>query len=114
MKKRLLFAGNLIAIVLMADSAWALNMEFYTYGGFNPVMQAFLKIALIFSDANYNALFTVFAIGGIIIGAISGMSAAFTTGRLLQLGWIAKVIAGAALFFALMVPKGNVTIYDPL
>lgn len=114
MKKRLLFAGNLIAIVLMADSAWALNMEFYTYGGFNPVMQAFLKIALIFSDANYNALFTVFAIGGIIIGAISGMSAAFTTGRLLQLGWIAKVIAGAALFFALMVPKGNVTIYDPV
>lgn len=114
MKKWLLRAGSLTAIMLTASSAWALDMEFYTYGGFNPVMQAFLKIALIFSDANYNALFTVFAIGGILIGAISGLSAAFTTGRLLQLGWIAKVITGAVLFIALLVPKGNVTVYDPV
>lgn len=114
MKKWLLSAGSLIAIIMTAGSAWALDMEFYTYGGFNPVMQAFLKIALIFSDANYNALFTVFAIGGIAIGAISGLSAAFTTGRLLQLGWIAKVITGAALFIALLIPKGNITVYDPI
>lgn len=114
MRKWLLCAGSLTAIIMTAAPAWALDMEFYTYGGFNPVMQAFLKIALIFSDANYNALFTVFAIGGILIGAISGLSAAFTTGRLLQLGWIAKVITGAALFIALLVPKGNVTVYDPV
>ena len=38
-------------LALTAGPAFALDMEFYTYGGFNPVVQAFIKIALIFSDS---------------------------------------------------------------
>lgn len=93
-------------IVLWSNSAWALAMEYYTYGGFDPVMQAFNRLALIFSDANYNYLFTAFAVYGVIGGAIGGLNAAATTGRLLQLGWIVKLIAGVVVMAGLLFAKG--------
>ena len=37
--------------LLSVDTALALDMEYYTYGGFNPIVQAFTRVALIFSDA---------------------------------------------------------------
>lgn len=103
-----------MVIVLWSSSAWALAMEYYTYGGFDPVMQAFNRLALIFSDANYNYLFTAFVVYGVIGGAIGGLNAAATTGRLLQLGWIVKLIAGVVVMAGLLFPKGSLTIYDPV
>ena len=104
----------LIAVLLVfwANSAWALNMEFYTYGGFDLMVPAFNLIALIFSDIDYKQLLTVFAVYGLIGGAISWIVAAGSGQRQVPLLWVGKVFVGAALYFALFVPTGNVAIYD--
>ena len=69
MKNWTLFPLVLAAILLSASSAMALDMEYYTYGGFNPIVQAFIRIALIFSDAGYQGLIFVMTVIGIIAGA---------------------------------------------
>lgn len=114
MKKAIYSLIGCMAIVLWSNSAWALAMEYYTYGGFDPVMQAFNRLALIFSDANYNYLFTAFAVYGIVGGAVGGLNAAATTGKLLQFGWVIKLIAGIVVMAGLLIPKGSLTIYDPV
>ena len=55
--------------LLSADTALALDMEYYTYGGFNPIVQAFTRVALIFSDAGYQGLITVMTIMGVLAGS---------------------------------------------
>ena len=48
------------------------NLEYYTYGGFVAITDALNRVALIFSDHNYVALFgTAFILGILVsIGAI--------------------------------------------
>ena len=56
MQKKVLYLLVSAGVLLSAGSALALDMEYYTYGGFNPIVQAFIRIALIFSDASYQGL----------------------------------------------------------
>ena len=57
----------LIGIVIVPD-VYALDMEFYTYGGFDAISTAFRKLALIFSDNDYKALFFSVIVLGILFG----------------------------------------------
>lgn len=104
------FAG----IALHADPALALDMEFYTYGGFNPIVQAFTRIALIFSDAGYQGLLFVIMVLGLIAGASAWLARAATGARVVPLVWAVPVLTGAVMYLALFVPKGNITVYDPV
>ncbi len=56
-------------ILFLATTALALDMEYYTYGGFNPITQAFTKIALIFSDSGYQGLLFVVTVLGLLASA---------------------------------------------
>ena len=105
---------SLIAVLLVfwAKSAWALDMEFYTYGGFDLMVQAFNLIALIFSDIDFKQLMYVFAIYGLIGGGIGWIVATASGQRQVPLLWMVKMIVGAALYLALFVPTGRVAIYD--
>jgi len=47
MKKMTILPLVSAGVLLSAGSALALDMEYYTYGGFNPIVQAFIRIALI-------------------------------------------------------------------
>ncbi|MDP3695930.1 MAG: hypothetical protein Q8R42_07445, partial [Desulfocapsaceae bacterium] len=49
----------LVATIFYVSPAFAMDMEYYTYGGFGPITQAFTRLALIFSDAGYIGLFAV-------------------------------------------------------
>ncbi len=100
--------------MLHAAPVFALDMEYYTYGGFNPVTQAFTKIALIFSDSGYQGLLFVVTVLGLLAAAIAWMARAATGARIIPLIWAAPVIFGAVLYLALFVPKGNITVYDPV
>ena len=114
MKKKVLFLLVLANVLLSAGSALALDMEYYTYGGFNPIVQAFIRIALIFSDAGYQGLIFVMTVIGIIAGAAAWIARATTGARIIPLTWTVPVVFGAIVYLAVFVPKGNITVYDPV
>jgi len=104
----------IIMIFCVADSAWALDMEFYTYNGFGPVSQAFRKLALIFADGGYLCLFFTAAVLGILCGAMAFTVKMATGARLVPLVWAMPVLLGVVLYLGLFVPKGKITVYDPV
>lgn len=91
----------------------AIDMEFYTYGGFNPVVQAFTKVALIFGDNAYKGLLVVVTVLGVVAAAV-GMIAKATVGGRISLTWPVPVLAGMVIYIALFIPTGNITVYDPV
>jgi len=103
----------IIALVLVATPAMAIDMEFYTYGGFNPVVQAFTKVALIFGDNAYKGLLVVVTVLGVVAAAV-GMIAKATVGGRISLTWPIPVLAGMVIYIALFIPTGNITVYDPV
>lgn len=112
--KTTLVAMVVILIFCLADTAWALDMEFYTYNGFGPVSQAFRKLALIFSDGGYLGLFFTAAVLGIIFGAMAFTVKMATGARIVPLVWAMPVLFGVVLYLGLFVPKGRITVYDPV
>ncbi len=116
MKKKNLtaIAIAIYLFLLPAGEALALDMEYYTYGGFNPITQAFVKIALIFSDSGYQGLLFVIMVLGLIAGVSIWLARAATGTRVIPLVWAVPVIFGAVLYLALFVPKGSITVYDPV
>ncbi|TKB23102.1 conjugal transfer protein TraG [Desulfopila sp. IMCC35006] len=103
----------LVATIFYVTPAFAMDMEYYTYGGFNPITQAFTRLALIFSDAGYIGLFAVVTVLGFLAGAISWLVQVSNGGKATPLIWTVPVFFGIILYFGLFVPKGNITVYDP-
>jgi len=101
-------------VLFLTAPALALDMEYYTYGGFNPITQAFTKIALIFSDSGYQGLLFVVTVLGILAAACGWLARAATGARIIPLVWAVPVLVGAVMYLALFVPKGNITVYDPV
>ena len=66
--KRLLTVLSFLTVLLASNAAFALDMEYYTYGGFEQIVGAFTKIALIFSDSGFMAAVFVAMAGGILFG----------------------------------------------
>jgi len=109
----ILFLVSLFASLFQATPACAIDMEYYTYGGFGPITQAFTRLALIFSDAGYIGLFTVVTVLGFLAGGISWLIQVSNGGKAVPLIWAVPVIFGVILYLGLFVPKGNITVYDP-
>jgi len=103
-----------LVLLLFAAPAQALDMEYYTYNGFNAVVDAFSKIALIFSDTNYRALFFSIIVLGILLGAMTVYFMALSGMRVSVLSWAWPVGIGVTLYLALILPKGTLHIYDPV
>lgn len=88
-------------------------MEYYTYNGFTPIVSAFTKLALVFSDGTYHAFF--FAV--IVLSILFGSAAAYFSakqGRPSPLSWVMSTLAGVIFYFSLIVPTGTLHIYDPV
>lgn len=107
-------AASALLVLCLADNAQALDMEFYTYNGFGPVSQAFRKLALIFSDAGYLGLFFTATVLGIVFAAMAFTVKMATGARIVPLVWAMPVFLGVLLYLGLFVPKGNITVYDPV
>ena len=69
--KRLLAVLSFLTVSLASKAAFALDMEYYTYGGFEQIVGAFAKIALIFSDSGFKAAIFVAMVVGILFGGIA-------------------------------------------
>jgi hypothetical protein len=103
-----------IAIFLFPAVASAVDMDFYTYGGFQPVVDAFTQLTLIFGNNDYQTLYYT----AVVCGIACGVGAAFMMligGRGNNiLGWAPTAALGMAIFMGLFVPKGNLVVYDPV
>ncbi|HPL63782.1 MAG TPA: conjugal transfer protein TraG N-terminal domain-containing protein [Syntrophales bacterium] len=95
-------------------TAFALDMEFYTYGGFEVVLEAWQMVALIFSDAGYQALFFSVIALGIFLGGAAAYVKLLMGGKGSALAWAWPVGMGVVLYVGAVVPKGSLTIYDPV
>ncbi len=112
--KRILNVLIIVFVLCFSTSAFALDMEFYTYGGFMPIVQSFTRIALIFSDAGFHGLIFVITVMGFLAAGLGWVIKGFTGARIVPLVWAVPVMFGAVIYLALFVPKGNITVYDPV
>ena len=111
--KRSLALLSFLTASLASKAAFALDMEYYTYGGFEQITGAFEKIALIFSDSGFRAAIGVAMILGILFGAIAVVMRA-VGGRFSTLSWGVPLMAGYLVYAAMIVPQGRLFIYDPV
>ncbi len=100
---------------LLPDHSWALDMEYYTYGGFEAVRMVLERIALIFSDSAYKALFFSVAVLGIFFAGVFAYYSLLARGNKgSSLAWAWPVGLGILIYLALVVPKGRIFLYDPV
>jgi len=107
----ILFISGLI--LLSATTSYAGTWEIITHGGYDAAVSAWNKIALIFSDNNYTALFLSVAVLGAIILYLSVYTriALGSKGNPLS-GWGVPFMIGIVLYMGFIVPKDRIIIYD--
>ncbi|WP_028895574.1 conjugal transfer protein TraG N-terminal domain-containing protein [Syntrophorhabdus aromaticivorans] len=98
---------------LFSTKAFALDMEYYTYNGFDAIVPAFQKIALIFGDSGYSALLFCVLVAAFLFGVLA-MLIRGVGGRFSPAAWAAPVAIGFVIYAAMIVPKGTLHIYDPV
>ena len=106
---------------LAADTGWVL--EYYTYGGFSDVVQAFNQCALIFSSGEYKALLPSVWMVSLIFSLVgAGLYKLQTAVREEGVSMnrpegfysaIFNSFFGVILFLGTVVPTGTLQIYDP-
>jgi hypothetical protein len=116
MKTKSLIKIFIIAsVILKASVSYALDMDYYTWNGFDIEVEAWRILTLIFADNGYKTLFFAVITMGIFLGGfgtIFGLMSGTKQGS--SLAWVWPLGLGVVLYLALIVPKGNLTIYDPV
>ena len=105
------FFFTLLLVVLPAR-AFALDMEYHTYNGFDPILTAFQKIALIFGHNSFRGLFFSVVVAGILFGGLALYMKAFMGNRFSLGTWLTPLAVGVVLYLGLIIPTGNLIIYD--
>jgi conjugal transfer mating pair stabilization protein TraG len=93
-------------------SVWAIDGEFYTYGGFDAVVAGFQRIALIFSDNAYQTLFYSVIVLGIFLGSINLIMRVATGAKASPLGWLVPIFVGVLLYLGMVIPTGTMHVYS--
>jgi conjugal transfer mating pair stabilization protein TraG len=101
-----------LSFLFFPSSAFALDMEYHCYNGFDPIVTAFQKVALIFGANDYRGLFFSMAVVGVMFGGMFVYLKVFMGGRLSLGAWATPFFLGVILYLGLMVPTGNLTIQD--
>lgn len=109
------YLRSLLALSLLVSSPAFCDVEYYTYGGFDPIVNAFSMIAAVFNSSDYIYFGFVVAIVGISVGTLikSGLSALGKATGFDALAVLSVGLLGTALYTATFAPKTTVHIYDP-
>lgn len=109
------FFRTLLGLSLLVSAPAYCDVEYYTYGGFDPIVNAFSMIAAVFNSSDYIYFGFVVAIVGISIGTLikSGLSALGKATGFDALAVLILGLFGTALYTATFAPKTTVHIYDP-
>lgn len=113
--KKLFF---LALLLLPAQAHAALTQEYYSWGGFDAVVSAFNKIALIFGGSGYQSLFTTLATASLaallIRVMLQLMAGGFKGDGNVAFGALIPWLISVSVFMGGVVPKGTLHIYDPV
>ena len=101
----------LLTHLIWASTAYALEMEYVTYNGFNQVVTAFRYIALFFSNDDYGALVYIAAVLGLAVAAMRAHANDYREERTLR-NWFFMFLVGVGLYASFVTPKGTVHVYD--
>lgn len=101
-----------LALVLVPTAAFATDMEYYTYGGFQPIVSAFKLIAAIFGNNSYKALFYTVVVSAASFAGLAALAKLSAGGNGSILGWTVPMLIGIAFYIALFIPTGKLVVYD--
>jgi hypothetical protein len=94
--------------------AMAVEMDFYTYNGFEETVGAFQRLALIFSDNRILIIAGILAALGLVLGAgrmaYKGLSGQESDPR----SYFMPLLIGVAVFKGAVIPTGTVHVFDPV
>lgn len=96
-------------ISLLPRTVLAIDLDYYVYDGFDTVLAAFQRLALIYSDNGYLGLYAAVAVLAIIVGGVMMIA---KKGSMAV--WAVPILVGTAVYAALIVPKGTIHLYDPV
>lgn len=104
----------LFFILAFSPSAFA-DVDYYTYGGYESVVNAFLRLAAIFGNSDYEGYIFAVAIAGVMIGYLISLGKGFMSGGLKGLDAVvtlAVVVFGVTLYTVVIRPTTTVHVYD--
>lgn len=101
-----------VAAAFYSRAAYALDMEYHTYGGFNAILIAWQQTAMVFNNASYGYLFYTVIFAAIMFGAAATYYKLFQGGNTHPLAWAVPVFFGVVLYMGVFIPKGTLYIYD--
>lgn len=110
MKSKIVF----LLLLLISSSAYSLDLDYYTYNGFEETVGAFQRVALILNDNGYWVIAASILILSLVIGAMKTAADGFGGAQVQPLHFIIPVILGVSIVRGLLLPTGTMHIYDPV
>ena len=97
LNRRLTFTAVLV-IILSPAPAFALDADFYTWGGFDAVASGLQRLALIFSDGGYRGLFFSVIVMAIMFGGFAIVARAASGARANPVSWLVPILTGVVIY----------------
>ncbi len=104
----------LFAFAFAPASAFAIDMDFYTFNAFDEVVAAFQRVALILQDPAFLVFAGIFAVLGVVFGGAMTAIRGISGQQVNPIAFLVPVLIGVALFRALVWPSGTLYVYDPV
>jgi hypothetical protein len=104
----------ILAALLLPEAASAIELDFYTYNGFEETVSAFKRLALIISDNGFLVFVLVFTAIGVTFAALKAGYDGFMGGQINPSALFLPTILGVAVFKGLVLSTGTMHVYDPV
>ncbi len=101
-----------VLVAFAPSAALATTMEYYCYGGFEPIVSAFKLISAIFGNNSYQALFFTVIVTASTFAGLGALAKITSGGNGSILGWTVPMLLGITFYIALFIPKGSLHVYD--
>ena len=101
-----------LLLLLSPATCFALDADYYTWGGFDAVASGFQRLALIFSDGGYRGLFFSVIVMAFMFGGFAIVARAAAGVRANPISWLFPILAGVVIYLGLVVPTGTIHLYD--
>ena len=112
MRSNLRFLPATLVLLLSPATCFALDADYYTWGGFDAVASGFQRLALIFSDGGYRGLFFSVIVMAFMFGGFAIVARAAAGVRANPISWLFPILAGVVIYLGLVVPTGTIHLYD--
>lgn len=90
------------------------DTDYYTWGGFDETVAAFTRLALMVSDNQFLVFAGIFAIAGVVFGALSTAYKGVTGENVNPVMFAIQAAIGLAIFKGAVLATGTVHVYDPV